>query len=72
MPTTTASQEIVLTHTQGATLLEDTMVVYPWRPFPSGQVELTLSTKTANELTTYTVSFTPSATLPAAGSEAVL
>ena len=64
MPSTTANSEFRVSHADGVVLNDDAFTIYPYNPFPSGKVSVTVNTLTAAELATYTIKFTPSATVP--------
>ena len=70
-PTTTQSVEITFTHTEAGVTLQDTLTVYPYNNFASGQLSVNTYTLTAGELNTYDISFTPQSTI-SIGKEAIL
>lgn len=70
-PTTTQNVEITFTHTEAGVTLQDTLTVYPYNNFASGQLSVNTYTLTAGELNTYDISFTPASTI-SIGKEAIL
>lgn len=62
MPSSPQAQEILFTQTTGASQWSDSLTIYPFMFFPPGTA-VTVSTRNVQELATYDVSFTPTASI---------